>query len=167
LYLYSNKNLKQVDLSSLIELKKLCISDCDISDLNLSKLPPKLTELNISQNKNLKQADLSNLTELKVLDLSYCGISDLSLSKFPSPLIELKLYCNDNLRRVSLSNLPELQELNLYGCAIVELKLTNLPKLTKLIVEENKNLQTVILPKEIKEKIEIIGFDKNKVQWIE
>ena len=143
-----NKGLTQVDLSELNSLEVLDLNECNITDLKLSNLP-NLKELYLSWNEGLTQVDLSELTSLEKLDLSACNITDLKLSKLPPNLKELNLHLNlhDNkgLTQLDLSGLTSLEKLYLSWC---------------------ENLKKIILSKDVRNKIEIIGdVNKEKIIW--
>jgi len=74
-----NKNIQHIDLSYFQELQELYLIHCNISNLSLSKLPPKLTKLDLSRNENLTQVDLSGLQELQELDLRECNIQEIKI----------------------------------------------------------------------------------------
>lgn len=109
LYLKYNENLNKVALIH-DKLKILDLSDCNITELNLEKVPG-ITELDLSNNKNLTINHLRDFSNLKSAKLSNCNIEKLTLSNLPR-LTKLYLDSNINLDIINLSG-SKLEELSL------------------------------------------------------
>jgi len=115
----------------------------ELEELNLTDLE-KLVDLHISTCNNLKKVNILNLPKL----IRFC------------------LYENENLEEINLSNLPNLEMLRIGDSKIKSLILPDALYLKELILSDNKNLQTVILPLSIKETIEVKDFDMEKIYWL-
>ena len=140
----SDNFITKIDLSHLVNLKKVSISCKNLSSLNLPA-SPKLTELaywgktkfpgNLADFPNLTRLsirgvetplDLSKNSKLKDLDCSYNGLTRLDVSVLPD--LE-KLVCDGSL---DLSRNPRLKELECSNNKLPELDVSALPDLEKL-----------------------------------
>ena len=144
----SDNFITKIDLSHLVNLKKVSISCKNLSSLNLPA-SLKLTELaywgktkfpgNLADFPNLTRLsirgvetplDLSKNSKLKDLDCSYNGLTRLDVSVLPD--LE-KLVCDGNeLVSLDLSRNPRLKELECSNNKLPELDVSALPDLEKL-----------------------------------
>ena len=150
----SDNFITKIDLSHLVNLKKVSISCKNLSSLNLPA-SLKLTELaywgktkfpgNLADFPNLTRLsirgvetplDLSKNSKLKDLDCSYNGLTRLDVSVLPD--LE-KLVCDGNeLVSLDLSRNPRLKELECSNNKLPELDVSALPDLEKLVCKGNK-----------------------------
>ncbi|WP_300797570.1 hypothetical protein [uncultured Alistipes sp.] len=150
----SDNFITKIDLSHLVNLKKVSISCKNLSSLNLPA-SLKLTELaywgktkfpgNLADFPNLTRLsirgvetplDLSKNSKLKDLDCSYNGLTRLDVSVLPD--LE-KLVCKGNeLVSLDLSRNPRLKELECSNNKLPELDVSALPDLEKLVCDGNK-----------------------------
>ena len=133
LNLYSN-NLKQIDLSSFVNLEFLNLINNELTTINLDQLTA-LSELLLG-NDELTQVDLSNLTNLKELKITSTGITEINLSMLPN-LENLDLSKN-SLSVVNTSSLNKLTHLDLSQNNIKEVQLLNHPELRVLELSVNE-----------------------------
>ena len=144
----SDNFITKIDLSHLVNLKKVSISCKNLSSLNLPA-SLKLTELaywgktkfpgNLADFPNLTRLsirgvetplDLSKNSKLKDLDCSYNGLTRLDVSVLPD--LE-KLVCDGNeLVSLDLSRNPRLKELDCSNNKLPELDVSVLSDLEKL-----------------------------------
>lgn len=144
----SDNFITKIDLSHLVNLKKVSISCKNLSSLNLPA-SLKLTELaywgktkfpgNLADFPNLTRLsirgvetplDLSKNSKLKDLDCSYNGLTRLDVSVLPD--LE-KLVCDGNeLISLDLSRNPRLKELECSNNKLPELDVSGLSDLEKL-----------------------------------
>lgn len=144
----SDNFITKIDLSHLVNLKKVSISCKNLSSLNLPA-SLKLTELaywgktkfpgNLADFPNLTRLsirgvetplDLSKNSKLKDLDCSYNGLTRLDVSVLPD--LE-KLVCDGNeLISLDLSRNPRLKELECSNNKLPELDVSALSDLEKL-----------------------------------
>lgn len=144
----SDNFITKIDLSHLVNLKKVSISCKNLSSLNLPA-SLKLTELaywgktkfpgNLADFPNLTRLsirgvetplELSKNPKLKDLDCSYNGLTELDVSVLPD--LE-KLVCDGNeLVSLDLSRNPRLKELECSNNKLPELDVSALPDLEKL-----------------------------------
>lgn len=144
----SDNFITKIDLSHLVNLKKVSISCKNLSSLNLPA-SLKLTELaywgktkfpgNLADFPNLTRLsirgvetplELSKNPKLKDLDCSYNGLTRLDVSVLPD--LE-KLVCKGNeLVSLDLSRNPRLKELECSNNKLPELDVSALPDLEKL-----------------------------------
>lgn len=144
----SDNFITKINLSHLVNLKKVSISCKNLSSLNLPA-SLKLTELaywgktkfpgNLADFPNLTRLsirgvetplDLSKNPKLKDLDCSYNGLTRLDVSVLPD--LE-KLVCDGNeLVSLDLSRNPRLKELECSNNKLPELDVSALPDLEKL-----------------------------------
>lgn len=144
----SDNFITKIDLSHLVNLKKVSISCKNLSSLNLPA-SLKLTELaywgktkfpgNLADFPNLTRLsirgvetplDLSKNSKLKDLDCSYNGLTRLDVSVLPD--LE-KLVCDGNeLISLDLSRNPRLKELECSNNKLPELDVSVLSDLEKL-----------------------------------
>ena len=144
----SDNFITKIDLSHLVNLKKVSISCKNLSSLNLPA-SLKLTELaywgktkfpgNLADFPNLTRLsirgvetplELSKNPKLKDLDCSYNGLTELDVSVLPD--LE-KLVCDGNeLVSLDLSRNPRLKELECPNNKLPELDVSALPDLEKL-----------------------------------
>lgn len=144
----SDNFITKIDLSHLVNLKKVSISCKNLSSLNLPA-SLKLTELaywgktkfpgNLADFPNLTRLsirgvetplELSKNPKLKDLDCSYNGLTELDVSALPD--LE-KLVCDGNeLVSLDLSRNPRLKELECSNNKLPELDVSALPDLEKL-----------------------------------
>lgn len=144
----SDNFITKIDLSHLVNLKKVSISCKNLSSLNLPA-SLKLTELaywgktkfpgNLADFPNLTRLsirgvetplELSKNPKLKDLDCSYNGLTRLDVSVLPD--LE-KLVCKGNeLVSLDLSRNPRLKELECSNNKLPELDVSVLPDLEKL-----------------------------------
>lgn len=150
----SDNFITKIDLSHLVNLKKVSISCKNLSSLNLPA-SLKLTELaywgktkfpgNLADFPNLTRLsirgvepplDLSKNSKLKDLDCSYNGLTRLDVSVLPD--LE-KLVCDGNeLVSLDLSRNPKLKDLDCSYNGLTELDVSALPDLEKLVCKENE-----------------------------
>ena len=150
----SDNFITKIDLSHLVNLKKVSISCKNLSSLNLPA-SLKLTELaywgktkfpgNLADFPNLTRLsirgvettlELSKNPKLKDLDCSYNGLTRLDVSVLPD--LE-KLVCDGNeLVSLDLSRNPRLKELECSNNKLPELDVSALPDLEKLVCKGNK-----------------------------
>lgn len=144
----SDNFITKIDLSHLVNLKKVSISCKNLSSLNLPA-SLKLTELaywgktkfpgNLADFPNLTRLsirgvetplELSKNSKLKDLDCSYNGLTELDVSVLPD--LE-KLVCDGNeLVSLDLSRNPRLKELECSNNKLPELDVSGLSDLEKL-----------------------------------
>lgn len=144
----SDNFITKIDLSHLVNLKKVSISCKNLSSLNLPA-SLKLTELaywgktkfpgNLADFPNLTRLsirgvetplELSKNPKLKDLDCSYNGLTELDVSALPD--LE-KLVCKGNeLVSLDLSRNPRLKELECSNNKLPELDVSGLSDLEKL-----------------------------------
>ena len=144
----SDNFITKIDLSHLVNLRKVSISCKNLLSLNLPA-SPKLTELkywgktkfpgNLADFPNLTRLsirgvetplDLSKNSKLKDLDCSYNGLTRLDVSVLPDLG---KLVCDGNeLVSLDLSRNPRLKELECSNNKLPELDVSALPDLEKL-----------------------------------
>ena len=144
----SDNFITKIDLSHLVNLKKVSISCKNLSSLNLPA-SLKLTELaywgktkfpgNLADFPNLTRLsirgvetplDLSKNSKLKDLDCSYNGLTRLDVSVLPD--LE-KLVCDGNeLVSLDLSRNPRLKELECSNNKLPQLDVSGLSDLEKL-----------------------------------
>jgi len=87
-------------LDSFKNLKRLNLSDSDVSDAGLSALPVHLNVLNLTGCKKITDKGfkvLGRLKNLEVLDLSFTDITGEELGPLPSSLKEVDLFCCSKL----------------------------------------------------------------------
>ena len=150
----SDNFIIKIDLSHLVNLKKVSISCKNLSSLNLPA-SLKLTELaywgktkfpgNLADFPNLTRLsirgvetplDLSKNSKLKDLDCSYNGLTRLDVSVLPD--LE-KLVCDGNeLVSLDLSRNPRLKELECSNNKLPKLDVSALPDLEKLVCDGNE-----------------------------
>ncbi len=150
----SDNFITKIDLSHLVNLKKVSISCKNLSSLNLPA-SLKLTELaywgktkfpgNLADFPNLTRLsirgvetplELSKNPKLKDLDCSYNGLTRLDVSVLPD--LE-KLVCDGNeLISLDLSRNPRLKELECSNNKLPELDVSVLPDLEKLVCDGNE-----------------------------
>ena len=150
----SDNFITKIDLSHLVNLKKVSISCKNLSSLNLPA-SLKLTELaywgktkfpgNLADFPNLTRLsirgvepplDLSKNSKLKDLDCSYNGLTRLDVSVLPD--LE-KLVCDGNeLVSLDLSRNPKLKDLDCSYNGLTELDVSALPDLEKLVCKGNE-----------------------------
>ena len=120
-------------------LKKLNLSDNQISDLSLLAGLVQLKELYLSENQISDLSPLTGLLQLKKLYLSENQISDLSPLTGLLQLKELNLYHNQISDLRPLAELLQLETLYLYENQISDLSpLIGLAQLKKLDLGENQ-----------------------------
>ena len=150
----SDNFITKIDLSHLVNLKKVSISCKNLSSLNLPA-SLKLTELaywgktkfpgNLADFPNLTRLsirgvetplDLSKNSKLKDLDCSYNGLTRLDVSVLPD--LE-KLVCDGNeLVSLDLSRNPRLKELECSNNKLPKLDVSALLDLEKLVCDGNE-----------------------------
>ena len=159
----SDNFITKIDLSHLVNLKKVSISCKNLSSLNLPA-SLKLTELaywgktkfpgNLADFPNLTRLsirgvetplDLSKNSKLKDLDCSYNGLTRLDVSVLPdleklsrNPRLK-ELECSNNkLPKLDVSALLDLEKLVCDGNELVSLDLSRNPRLKELECSNNK-----------------------------
>ncbi|MFB9079336.1 leucine-rich repeat domain-containing protein [Flavobacterium procerum] len=128
------------NICSLPSLKKLYISQCQLSNLkDLAHKFPLLEELKAGSNFDFcNMSDLEELVYLKKLDLSYCHIEKIEGIEKLINLKELLLNYNVIKKIQELDQLVNLEELGLRGNYINKINgLENLKKLKKLDLSNN------------------------------
>ena len=145
----NNTTIRHIDLSDLIHLKSLHVSNSNVETLNvtgatgieiLSCGNNQLSSLNLSDQVNLKfldctqndltALDLNGLNKLKVVRCQGNNISNLNLTGAAELLA---LHCNsNNLQNLDVSHLQKLQFLNCQSNHLSELVVHGLPELTHL-----------------------------------
>ena len=155
LYLWSNSDLRSIDVSKNTKLEFLSVSHCKLTSLNVSnnrKLVElfvynnQLTALDVRSNYLLKTLDCYE-NQLTALDLSYNGALEyLGVSENPiaelnlHPLSNLKtLYCQKmQLKKLDVDRCPKLQLLHCYDNQIETLDLRSNKKLQALQCQNNR-----------------------------
>lgn len=131
----------EVDLSGLLEVKEIEISNNNISGLKLSGCR-KLVSLRCSANK-IQELDLSDSLELWYLSCSYNQIKELSLSE-NSELTGLDCY-NNQLTQLNVRGLESLDSLGCYQNELTYLDLEGLTSLETLNCSSNL-LEQIVFP---------------------
>lgn len=130
------------EVSNLLLLKNLNLSNQRIRELDASILPESLETLNVSSNKLIKLS-IKGLPNLKTLIVDYNEITDVELEDLPK-LETLSLVGNQIETIPNLNNLTNLKYLNIDFNNFKELNL-NLPNLEYLYVEDNYELERLSL----------------------
>ena len=159
LYLWSNSDLRSIDVSKNPKLEFLSVSHCKLTSLNVSnnrKLVElfvynnQLTALDVRSNYLLKTLDCYE-NQLTALDLSYNGALE-SLSVNDNPITELNLHPLSNLQKLSCSKM-QLKKLDVDRC----------PKLRRLYCNDNQ-IETLDLRSN--KKLETLYCQNNRLSWL-
>jgi len=157
-------NLSSIDVSANIALKKLDLSNCELSVVDVSALSELsslnvagnsgLTQLNVKENQKLQtlrlrntaitEIDLSGNISLTTLDIAGCTIPRLNVSKQVS-LSTLDCSYNDSLKTLDVSNNLKLKVLRCANTALTRLSVTNKQQLLELDVSNNSKLSALDL----------------------
>ena len=149
LYLWSNSDLKSIDVSKNTKLEFLSVSHCKLTSLNVSnnrKLVElyvynnQLTALDVRSNYLLKKLDCYE-NQITALDLSYNGALE-SLSVNDNPITELDLHPLSNLQKLSCSAM-KLKKLDVSRCTELRRLYCNDNQIETLDLRSNKKLQTL------------------------
>lgn len=111
LWCYQNPNIKELEVSHLVELRDFCCDNTGISKLNLNS-NNKLTKLICNQNP-LGTLDVTQCPELSYLSCALCGLTNLDVTK-NLKLTELIVFEN-RLDNIDITKLSKLKQLVLYG----------------------------------------------------
>ena len=159
LYLWSNSDLKSIDVSKNTKLEFLSVSHCKLTSLDVSnnrKLVElfvynnQLTALDVSSNYLLKKLSCYE-NQITALDLSYNGaLEDLGVND--NPIIELDLRAQSNLQKLSCSAM-KLKKLDVDRC----------PKLRRLYCNDNQ-IETLDLRSN--KKLETLYCQNNRLSWL-
>ncbi len=159
LYLWSNSDLKSIDVSKNTKLEFLSVSHCKLTSLDVSnnrKLVElfvynnQLTALDVSSNYLLKKLSCYE-NQITALDLSYNGaLEDLGVND--NPIIELDLRAQSNLQKLSCSAM-KLEKLDVDRC----------PKLRRLYCNDNQ-IETLDLRSN--KKLETLYCQNNRLSWL-
>ena len=118
--------LKEYDISSQVDLKKLTLEICRLQgELDLSAFT-NLDELNVSGNDGLASIVLPNVSTLKKLSLA--GLSS---------------WASDSIIAEVCKKYPNLESLNVHNDGLTSLDVSGLPNLTELMCFDN-HLQTTL-----------------------
>jgi Leucine-rich repeat (LRR) protein len=149
---FSNSKIEADYLNRLGEItsvKKLDLSDCDLSEIPESiKNLEKLTHIKIRNNKRLKKIPewFSNLKKLEVIDCAGCDIVDINLNGC-TELTELVLDFNPSLEILpnGITDLKKLIRLTASSCNLKSIDdgLLNCSNLFLLDVHSNPNLSYI------------------------
>lgn len=135
LYLYGNIELHSLDVSDLVSLNTLNISNTEGLIPNGLDRCTSLTSL-YAYNSSLSSPNLSTLTHLRVLDLTNTQTSTIDLSK-NEELVELQLTDNQ-LTRVKLDQLKNLEKLLIGSNRLETLDLSKNAQLVELNINDNQ-----------------------------
>ena len=158
----SDNFITKIDISHLVNLRKVSISCKNLLSLNLPA-SPKLTELkywgktkfpgNLADFPNLTRLsirgvetplDLSKNSKLKDLDCSYNGLTRLDVSVLPDLG---KLVCDGNeLVSLDLSRNPRLKELECSNNKLPELDVSALPDCWSVQITNYRNSTSPLFP---------------------
>ncbi len=149
LYLWSNSDLKSIDVSKNTKLEFLSVSHCKLTSLDVSnnrKLVElfvynnQLTALDVSSNYLLKKLSCYE-NQITALDLSYNGaLEDLGVND--NPIIELDLRAQSNLQKLSCSAM-KLKKLDVDRCTKLRRLYCNDNQIETLDLRSNKKLETL------------------------
>ena len=107
---FSNNDLTTLpDLSELVNLKRLNVSNNQIKEIEKDKLPPNLVELDISKNQLSTVKELSSMTTLKILNVDSNQITDLSPLNNLHQLYGITYFDNKIEIDLQVENHPNLQ----------------------------------------------------------
>lgn len=159
----------QIEASEALAVKKLDITDRNISDLTGILAFQNLQELRCERNQ-LTALDLVAMANLKNL---YCSINPLTnLTVAGNSSIELIFCSNCQLTNLDLSNMPALQHFDCQSNQISNLTLDNLPSLTSMMCTRNQltSLHTAGMPNVAEiacdsNPISELDFSANPVIW--
>lgn len=134
------------EISNMLSLKSLNLSNNKIRELNSSILPESLEILEVNDNK-LRKVSIKGLPNLKTIILDHNLITDIELEDLPK-LETLSLIGNQIENIPNLNNLTNLKYLNIDVNKFKELNL-NLPNLEYLSIDDNYGLEdlTINAPK--------------------
>jgi len=106
------------DLKYLPNLTYLNLSNCNLSEIDTSKLQ-NITHLVIAGNKSITSLNLEQLPKLVQLDISNCNLSELDLSKCPN--LTLLKCSNTNINSLNIGVAPLLVNVEAYGDKLKEI----------------------------------------------
>ena len=159
LYLWSNSDLRSIDVSKNTKLEFLSVSHCKLTSLDVShnrKLVElfvynnQLTALDVRSNYLLKTLACYE-NQITALDLSYNGaLEDLGVND--NPITELDLHPLSNLQKLSCSAM-KLKKLDVSRC----------PKLRRLYCNDNQ-IETLDLRSN--KKLETLYCQNNRLSWL-
>lgn len=130
----NNATLAPIDLSDLVNLKKLTLTSTDLTSLDLQH-NLQLEELSLHEN-DLTTLDVSMLTNLKKLSCSGNFLTSLDVSTLTNLTT---LSCSSNeLSTLDVSNLSNLTGLSCSDNNLSSLNLLNNPNLKSLSCDENQ-----------------------------
>ena len=160
LYLWSNSDLKSIDVSKNTKLEFLSVSHCKLTSLDVSH-NRKLVELFVYNNQ-LTALDVRSNYLLKTLACYENQITALDLSSNVSledlgvndnPITELDLRAQSNLQKLSCSEM-KLKKLDVSRC----------PKLRRLYCNDNQ-IETLDLRSN--KKLETLYCQNNRLSWLD
>ena len=159
LYLWSNSDLRSIDVSKNTKLEFLSVSHCKLTSLDVSH-NRKLVELFVYNNQ-LTALDVRSNYLLKTLACYENQITALDLSSNVSledlgvndnPITELDLRAQSNLQKLSCSKM-KLKKLDVSRC----------PKLRRLYCNDNQ-IETLDLRSN--KKLETLYCQNNRLSWL-
>ena len=144
------KGLSSIDVSKLVNLEQLSLSDCNIKKLDVSK-SKNLKELNLGRNRNIRTINLKYNKKLYYVNIASTSISKLDTSSLKkleylevdnAKISSLNLRNNTKLKNLSVVNTPikkldvtknkHLDGINISGSKIKSMNLKNQSKLLAL-----------------------------------
>ena len=160
LYLWSNSDLRSIDVSKNTKLEFLSVSHCKLTSLDVShnrKLVElfvynnQLTALDVRSNYMLKRLSCYE-NQITALDLSSnVSLEDLGVND--NPITELDLRAQSNLQKLSCSAM-KLKKLDVSRC----------PKLRRLYCNDNQ-IETLDLRSN--KKLETLYCQNNRLSWLD
>ena len=159
LYLWSNSDLRSIDVSKNTKLEFLSVSHCKLTSLDVSH-NRKLVELFVYNNQ-LTALDVSSNYLLKTLSCYENQITALDLS---SNVALEDLGVNDNpITELNLHPLSNLQKLSCSAMKLKKLDVDRCPKLRRLYCNDNQ-IETLDLRSN--KKLETLYCQNNRLSWL-
>ena len=159
LYLWSNSDLRSIDVSKNTKLEFLSVSHCKLTSLNVSN-NRKLVELFVYNNQ-LTALDVRSNYLLKTLACYENQITALDLS---SNVALEDLGVNDNpITELDLRALSNLQRLSCSAMKLKKLDVDRCPKLRRLYCNDNQ-IETLDLRSN--KKLETLYCQNNRLSWL-
>jgi len=174
----NNKNIVDFNVSNLITLENLRVSNLPVSTIDLSKNTnlvhfdawfclldsldfshnQKLIDIQFVEAFKLQKLTLENHPELKNIMIGNCAFSSINLSECPK-LTNLSLYSTPTLTSIDVSKCP-LTFLSFGGNGISTIDLSKNTDLVNVILDDNANLYAINLQNGTNEAIKTINLRK-------